>query len=135
MNKILNRPMFQQAQRQHFKSGSTVKKIFDAGKNVAGKGFDTLKDTVVNINRFDKGILKDGSIPLKKKPKKFPMNLIIPNRKSMKGAYIGAAGMTGYDLLRPEEDLNDLEIINEQVIDSNNKVPRLCTLPGKQEFN
>ena len=122
MNKILNRPMFQQAQRQHFKSGSTVKKIFDAGKNVAGKGFDTLKDTVVNINRFDKGILKDGSIPLKKKPKKFPVNLIIPNRKSMKGAYIGAAGMTGYDLLRPEEDLNDLEVITEQVIDSNNNI-------------
>ena len=86
--KILQRPMFQQAQRQHYGAGSAVKKTYDF---LTKKPIAQLK----KFNEWDKGLspLPDGSIPITKKPRRFPMNAIIPNRKSLKGAYVGGAGL------------------------------------------
>ena len=113
--KILQRPMFQQAQRQHYGAGSAVKKTYDF---LTKKPISQLK----KLNQWDKGLspLPDGSIPIKKKPRTFPMNAIIPNRKSLKATYAGTIGVSGYDLLAPDQIEAPIQM--ENVIDSDNNV-------------
>ena len=113
--KILQRPMFQQAQRQHYGAGSAVKKTYDF---LTKKPIAQLK----KFNEWDKGLspLPDGSIPIKKKPRTFPMNAIIPNRKSLKATYAGTIGVSGYDLLAPDQIEAPIQM--ENVIDSDNNV-------------
>ena len=113
--KILQRPMFQQAQRQHYNPGGFVKKLIDIGVT---KPIKQLK----RLNQYDKNMspLADGSVPVNKKPRQFPMNLIIPNRKSLKATYAGTIGVSGYDLLAPEQI--EAPIQTENVVDSNNNV-------------
>ena len=113
--KILQRPMFQQAQRQHYNPGGFVKKLIDIGVK---KPITQLK----RLNQYDKNMspLADGSISVNKKPRQFPMNLVIPNRKSLKATYAGTIGVSGYDLLAPEQIEAPIQI--ENVVDSNNNV-------------
>ena len=118
--KILQRPMFQQAQRQHFKGGSFVSKIGNFANTFIKKPIKKIGETATKINRFDKNQLPDGSIPIKKKPRTFPMNAIIPNRKSLKATYAGTIGVSGYDLLAPDQIEAPIQM--ENVIDSDNNV-------------
>ena len=75
MNKILNRPMFQN--RQHYGPGGAAK-IFNWLKKP--------KDTLTKLNRWDKGHLPDGSVPIDKKPRGIT-RLVWPHRKSLKTGY------------------------------------------------
>ena len=113
--KILQRPMFQQAQRQHYGAGSSVKKTYDF---LTKKPIAQLK----KFNEWDKGLspLPDGSIPIIKKPRRFPMNAIIPNRKSLKGVYLGGVGFSGYDLLAPETVEKPVE--RERIVTADNNI-------------
>jgi len=112
--KILQRPMFQQAQRQHYNPGGFVNKLINIGK----KPITQLK----KLNQYDKGLspLPDGSISLGKKPRTFPMSAIIPNRKSLKATYAGTIGVSGYDLLAPEQIEAPIQM--ENVVDANNNI-------------
>jgi len=122
MNKILNRPMFQRQQRQHFKTGS-VAKIGNILNTYVKQPIKKIGDTATKINRWDKGHNLDGSVPIKKKTKQFPMNLVFPNRKSVKTGYAGTLGYQGYNLLAPEpiEPIDEIESDN-LVIDKNNNI-------------
>ena len=112
--KILQRPMFQQAQRQHYGKGSAVKKGWDF---LTKKPITELK----KLNQWDKNMspLSDGSVPIIKKPRRFPMNAIIPNRKSVKGVYLSGLGLSGYDLLAPEAVEKPVERERIVTVDNN----------------
>jgi hypothetical protein len=114
--KILQRPMFQQAQRQHYKGGG-VSSFFNT---FVKQPIKKIGETATKINRYDKNQLPDGSVSVNKKPRQFPMNLVIPNRKSLKATYAGTIGVSGYDLLAPEQIEAPIQM--ENVVDANNNI-------------
>ena len=114
--KILQRPMFQQAQRQHYKGGG-VSSFFNT---FVKQPIKKIGETATKINRYDKNQLPDGSVSVNKKPRTFPMSAIIPNRKSLKATYAGTIGVSGYDLLKPDQIEAPIQI--ENVVDANNNI-------------
>jgi hypothetical protein len=115
MNKILNRPMFQN--RQHFKvgGGSKILDWLKKPKEILKKP----KETLTQLNRWDKGHLPDGSIPINKKPRGIT-RMVWPHRKSLKTTYGLGYGLAGYDLLAPEKKPD--EVVNERVVTDNNNI-------------
>jgi len=109
MNKILNRPMFQN--RPHYAPGGAAKKIWEILRKP--------KDFITRLNRWDKGHLPDGSVPLTKKPRGVT-RLVWPHRTSLKTGYGLGYGLTGYNLLAPEKKPD--EVVKERVVTNNNNI-------------
>ena len=109
MNKILNRPMFQN--RQHYGPGGAAKKIWETLRKP--------KDFISRLNKWDKGWNPDGSIPIKKKPRGVT-RLIWPHRKSLKTAAGTGYALSGYNLLAPEKKPD--EVVTERVVTDKNNI-------------
>jgi hypothetical protein len=120
MNKILNRPMFQN--RQHYGPGGAAKKIWETLKKP--------KDFITRLNRWDKGHLPDGSVPLTKKPRGIT-RMVWPHRKSLKTGYGLGYGLSGYNLLAPEKKPD--EVVTERVVTDNNNIINKETIINKAE--
>ena len=117
--KILDRPMFQN--RQHYGPGGAAKVL-----NWLKKPAETLK----KLNRWDKGHLPDGSVPLTKKPRGIT-RLVWPHRKSLKTGYGLGYGLSGYNLLAPEKKPD--EVVTERVVTDNNNIINKETIINKAE--
>ena len=140
--KILDRPMFQN--RQHYSPGGAARKIWETIKKPADwlkpttkpitELGDSLGDRLKKLNQWDKNLspLADGSIPIRKKPTAFPKNILFPNRKSMKGVYLGGAGLSGYNLLAPDAPNNNIsgDKIKEKAETIGNKINELASAAG-----
>ena len=99
------------------------------GLNTIKKPFNFVKENASRFNKWDKNFNKDGSVPLNNKPRSFPMNAIVPNRKSLKGVYLGGAGIQGYNLLAPEQLPDEIE--TKRIVDINNNVIKKETIINK----
>ena len=106
--KILDRPMFQN--RQHYGPGGAAKILNWLKKP---------RDTLTKLNRWDKGHLPDGSIPIKKKPRSIT-RMVWPHRKSLKTAAGTGYALSGYNLLAPEKKPD--EVVTERVVTDNNNI-------------
>tara|TARA_R110000751_G_scaffold188352_2_gene294390 strand:- start:1249 stop:3570 length:2322 start_codon:yes stop_codon:yes gene_type:complete len=116
MNKnILNRPMFQNRQQYKIGGGARILNWLKKPKEILKKP----KEALTQFNRWDKGHLPDGSVPLTKKPRGIT-RMVWPHRKSLKTVAGAGYGLAGYNLLAPEKKPD--EVVNERVVTDNNNI-------------